>query len=63
MGFTNLYFSGVVVMDSPFQAVVMDQTEYSTTSENLDGHVQWEKLHWLLLPFLFGKKKKKKKES
>jgi hypothetical protein len=61
-GFTNLYFSGAVVMDPPFQAVIMDQTEYSTASENLDGHAQWKKLHFLLLHSPLGKKKKKKKK-
>ena len=43
--FTNLHFSGAVVIDSFFQAVVIAQIEYFTVNENLDNHTQGKKLH------------------
>jgi hypothetical protein len=36
----------------------MAQTKYFTACENLDGHAQWEKLHWLPLPIFLIRKKK-----
>jgi hypothetical protein len=55
--FINLHCDGVVVTDSPSQAVVMAQTEHFTAGGNLDGHAQGDKLHWLPLPaFLLRKK-------
>jgi hypothetical protein len=61
-GFTNLYLGGVMVINSPSQAVVMAQTEHFIAGENLNGHAQKEKLHWLSLSvFLFRKKKNTEK--
>jgi hypothetical protein len=60
-GFTNLHFCGAVVTNSLSQAVAMTQT--IPQSENLDGHAQWEKLHWLPLPTLLIRKKMKWRES
>jgi hypothetical protein len=55
-----LHFGGVVVTDSPSQAVDMTQIEHSTSGGNLDGHAQGEKLQWLPLPAFCLEKKKKK---
>jgi hypothetical protein len=48
------------VTDSPFQAIVMAQTEHFTAGGNPDSHVQGKKLHWLSLPAFLSRKKKKK---
>jgi hypothetical protein len=40
MGFTNLHFSGTVVMDSLSKAIAIAQIEHSTANGNPDGHAQ-----------------------
>jgi hypothetical protein len=63
MGFTNLHFGGVVVTDSPSQAVAIAQTEHFTVGGNPDDHAQGGKITLVTLSRLFAKKKTFHKNS